>query len=436
MLVTADWVLPVSTEPIENGALFLANGKVADIGPAHRVIQRHPDAPRHEFPGRIVMPGLVNAHTHLAMTSFKGLIPSQPFESWITYIPPAWNALSGDDIAASIALGAIRAIASGTVAVGDIAYGSESMAIAADTGLGGTFFWEVLGIELEELAQTLSDAEYPSDPGASCSGRLRCGISPHAPYTSGPRLIKGTHTIAHAQGTAFGIHVAESAAEDALLAGEGGGLADLADRLARGFEPPRTSTVRYLDALGVLDGVLAIHCTRVDAHDIRLLAQKAAGVALCPRSNAYLHGGSAPVGALAASGVSIGLGTDSLASNMDLDLFEEARALKAIDPTLPDARIIEMMTREGARALGLDEQFGVLEVGRSADFAVYSVTGEDPYAALVSQAGRGTIEAVMSSGIWRVLSSAPVMGVSRVERGARLATERAGLAIAESGLEY
>lgn len=436
MLVTADWVLPISTGPIKDGALFISNGRVADIGPAHRVIQRHPDAPRHDFPGHILMPGLVNAHTHLAMTCLKGLIPPQPFDSWITHIPRAWNALSQDDIAASIALGAIKAVASGTVAVGDIAYGSESMAIAADTGLGGVFFWEVLGIELEDLPQTLCDAEYPSDPGASCSGRLRCGISPHAPYTSGPRLIRGTHTIARAQGTAFGIHVAESPAEETLLMGQGGGLSGLAGRLARGFEPPRTSTVRYLDRLGALDGALAIHCTRVTAGDVRLLAAKAAGIALCPRSNAYLHGGVAPVKSLADSGVRIGIGTDSLASNTDLDLFEEARALRAIEPGLANERIIDMMTREGAQALAIDSHFGVLETGRMADFTLFRVAGADPHAALVENAGRSSIEAVMSGGIWRVLSGAPVMGVSRVERGAHLATERAGLAIAGSGTEY
>lgn len=430
MLITADWVVPISSDPIENGGVLLASGgRIAEVGRADTLARKHPDAPRHDYPGCTVIPGLVNAHTHLAMTCLKDLIEPQPFESWIARIPIAWRALSGDDIAASISLGALRSIAAGVVAVGDIAYGPESISIAADTGLGGTFFWEVLGMELEDLPKALYDAEYPSDPVAGCRGRLHCGISPHAPYTSGPRLIQGAHKIAMAQGAAFAIHVAESSAEETLLARGNGPLADLADRLALGFEAPGATTVHYLDSLGVLDGMLAIHCTRVSEGDIRLLAAKAAGVVLCPRSNTYLRGGQAPVARLADSGVALGLGTDSLASNKDLDLFEEARALRALEPTLPAKRVLEMMTAEGARALGIDDRFGALEPGRSADLAIYAVTGDDPVEALVADAGRSTVRAVMSAGVWRVLSGAPVMGVSRIERGAHIATERASLAL-------
>ncbi|MDO8987070.1 MAG: amidohydrolase family protein, partial [Coriobacteriia bacterium] len=417
MLITADWIVPVTGEPIRNGAVLLSRGRIAELGPANELIARNPDARIHNYPGCTLMPGLVNAHTHLAMSCLKGLIPSQPFHEWLKHIPVAWNALSDDDIAASIAMGALRSIASGVVAVGDIAYGPESISIAADTGLGGVFFWEILGIELEGLPQALYDAEYPSDPLRGCQGRLRCGISPHASYTSGPRLLQGTHKIAMAQSAAFAVHVAESPAEVELLMRGQGPLTRLSDRLAAGFEAPGITPVRYLDRLGVLEQALAIHCTRVTPGDIGVLAAKAAGVALCPRSNAYLEGGSAPIRALADSGVALGLGTDSLASNSDLDLFEEARALQALEPSLSARRIIEIMTREGAAALGIAGRFGSIEPGRDADFAIFAVSGDDPHASLLANAGRSTIQAVMSAGVWRVLSSSPVMGVSRVERG-------------------
>ncbi len=429
MLITADWIVPISSEPIERGAILLESSRVAQMGPAQELCAKYPDVPRHDYPGCTLMPGLVNAHTHLAMTCLKGLIEPQPFESWLSQIPIAWGALSGDDIAASISLGALRSIAAGTVAVGDIAYGPESISIAADSGLGGTFFWEVLGIEIEELAQTLYDAEYPSDPAAGCHGKLRAGISPHSPYTSGPRLLQGTHKIAMAQRSSFAVHVAESPAEEDLVARGEGPLADLARRLAHGFEPQGATTTEYLDRLGVLDGLLAIHCTRVTTGDIKLLADKAAGVVLCPRSNAYLSGGTAPVKALAQTGLPLGLGTDSLASNDDLDLFEEARALRALEPSLSGRRILEIMTSEGATALGLKDRFGVLEPGRSADLAIYAVSSDDPLEALLEGAGRSAIRAVMSAGVWRVLSGGPVMGVSRIERGAHLASERAALAL-------
>ncbi|MCG2807042.1 MAG: amidohydrolase family protein, partial [Coriobacteriia bacterium] len=408
MLITADWIVPVTGEPIRNGGVLLSRGRVAQLGPADELSARNPQAKTHAYPGCTLMPGLVNAHTHLAMSCLKGLIPSQPFHEWLKHVPVAWKALSGDDIAASIAMGALRSIASGVVAVGDIAYGPESIAIAADSGLGGVFFWEMLGMELEDLPQALYDADYPSDPLYGCQGRLRCGISPHAPYTSGPRLLQGTHKIAMAQGAAFAVHVAESPAEDNLLMRGQGPLTRLSERLAPDFEAPGITPVRYLDRLGVLDRALAIHCTRVTPGDIQVLAAKAAGVALCPRSNTYLEGGSAPVRALADSGVPLGLGTDSLASNADLDLFEEARALQALEPSLSARRIIEIMTKEGAAALGIADRFGSLEPDRDADLAIYSVSGDDPYESLLTGAGRSTIQAVMSAGVWRVLSSSPV----------------------------
>lgn len=139
---------------------------------------------------------------------------------------------------------------------------------------------------------------------------------------------------------------------------------------------------------------------------------------------------------LADSGVAIGLGTDSLASNSDLDLFEEARALAGLAPSLSPERIVRIMTTEGARALGLDDRFGCLEPGRDADMAIFQVEGDDPYRALLERAGRSAVRAVMSVGVWRVLSGAPVMGVSRVERGALLATERAALALQNAGYAY
>ncbi|MDP2400794.1 MAG: amidohydrolase family protein, partial [Actinomycetota bacterium] len=155
MLLTASWVLPIRSDPIRHGAVLIHGSRIAEIGPADELLARHPNEPHKEFGGCTLLPGLVNAHTHLAMTCLKGLIPSRPFHEWIARIPTAWRALGADDIAASIAMGAILSITSGVTVVGDIAYGPESLAICADTGLGGTFYWEVLGIKASELPYAL-----------------------------------------------------------------------------------------------------------------------------------------------------------------------------------------------------------------------------------------------------------------------------------------
>lgn len=159
--------------------------------------------------------------------------------------------------------------------------------------------------------------------------------------------------------------------------------------------------MRYLDALGVLDDALAIHCVKVDAADATLLAAKTRGVVVCPRSNAYLGNGAPPVELLLEHGVTLGLGTDSLASNADLDLFEEARALANLLPTLAAEKIIAIMTVGGAKALGVEGDFGTLEPGKQADLAIFGVLSEDPHAALLAEASARTLSALLAAGEWR-----------------------------------
>ncbi len=430
MLVTADWVLPIGRPPIRDGAVLIRNGTIAAVDTAKKLTVNY-SGPRHEYPGCVLLPGLVNAHTHLAFTCLKGVIPSMPFAEWIRYIPIAFRSLSADDIVASIAHGAIKAIVSGTTVVADIAYGPESVAVAADSGLGGTFYWEVLGITPSELAETLYEREFPTDPIRVCSIRLRCGISPHAPYTSGPELIRAAHLIATAQHAGFAIHAAESDAETQLLTDGTGPLAQLAGRLAHGFTPPGSSTIAYLDRLEALNNAVIIHGAKVLPSDVPALARRAKGVVLCPRSNEYLENGKAPAWRFERAGVPLALGTDSLASNQDLDLFEEARALHAIEPRFDAHRLIEMITLGGARVLDMADEFGELAPGKQADLAIYRVPPtEDPYTALFDVGGRGSIEAVLSAGIWRVLSGAPIFGVSVIERASHLAAQKASLAVA------
>ncbi|MDP2181683.1 MAG: amidohydrolase family protein [Actinomycetota bacterium] len=431
MLITADWVVPVASPPIRDGAILVRGAHIAAVGPAEELKRTAGDTDIQEYPGCIAMPGLVNAHTHLALSCLKGHIPPQPFTEWIKWIPIAWRALDGDDIAASISYGASRCIMSGTTVVGDIAYGPESISIAADAGLGGAFFWELLGVRAAAVEQKLYDADFPSDPPAMCSSRVRCGLSPHATYTSGPDLIRALHVRAIAQECSFAIHLAESYAEVQLLRDGTGPLADLAARLAHGFEAPGVSATMYLAELDALENAVLVHCTQTHAADMPVIARRSAGAVLCPRSNAYLHNGAPPAWRLAGARVRLALGTDSLASNDDLNLFEEARALRRLEPRFSAQRLVEMMTSEGATVLGLNNQFGTLEPGRQGDIAVYRIPpGNAPYEGLLGHAGRHTIEAVLSAGIWRVLHGAPAFSISPIERAAHLAGQKAALAIA------
>lgn len=338
---------------------------------------------------------------------------------WLGRLVKATRALSDDDLAASASLGAEQSLLCGVTVVGDIVYGPEAPSAAIDAGLGGAFFWEVLGITESELAEELARREYPADP-VGCGGRIRCGLTPHSTYTSGPSLIRATHEMARDQGSPWAIHLAESGAESRLLAYGDGPLSGVAERLAFGFHPPRRSAVAYIDKLRALDGAVAVHCTQASPNDAQRLARHARGVVLCPRSNAFLHNGAPPAQVLADAGVPLGLGTDSAASNEDLDLFEEGRALLKIAPALGAERVLRMMTVEGAGILGVDDRLGSLEAGKEADIVVMSLRGgPDPVEALVALGGLGRVRAVMTSGVWRVTGGKPVFqsdAASKIER--------------------
>lgn len=429
MIVTADWVLPVAGPPIRDGALLISGSRIAEVGPRDFLIEKHPRAQVHPFEGCTIVPGLVNAHTHLALTALRGVVPSQPFHDWIKQIPKAYGALSPDDIAASTTHGAIQCILAGVTVVGDITYGPEGISIAADTGLGGTFYWEILGTTGDKLQRRLAAMEYPTDPEALCTGRLRCGLSPHAVYTSGPELLRATHAVATAQRSSFAIHAAESDAEIEVLRSGEGPLRDLAGRLADGFEATGAGVVGYLDGLGVLTDAVLIHGNRILPSEIPAVSRKARGVVLCPRSNAYLHNAKAPAKRLRDGGVLLALGTDSAASNENLDLLAEARALREIEPSFTAEDLLRMVTLSGACVLGLDEEFGTLEPGKQADLVVHRLPGVDPVGELIDRGGRSTVEAVMTGGVFRVLDGGPVFAVSPIERASHLARQKAALAV-------
>jgi cytosine/adenosine deaminase-related metal-dependent hydrolase len=430
VLLTADWVIPVSGPPIRNGAILVKGHTIDEIGTIDDLAQKDPRAVRSDFPGCVITPGLVNAHTHLSLTVLGGLIPPQEFHDWIAHVPATVRALDQNDLAASASAGAIECLMTGATVVGDIAYGPEAPSAASDMGLAGTFFWEVLGIAGEDLERRLKEDDYPESPPKSCSGRARCGLSPHSPYTSGPSLLRAVRDLTRKHEVGFAVHIAESPAEVELIRDGTGPLAHLASRFATEFRTPGVTPVRYLHSLGALEGAVAVHCVHVPPADIPLLANQARGVVFCPRSNAYLNAGQAPVTRIMNAGARIGLGTDSSASNIDLDLLKELRVLIAGAPTISPERGLRIITIEGAEVLGLDDAFGSLEPGKQADISIWRMPSTDqPVRDLIEQGSGKSIEAVMSSGIWRIRSGQPAFPTGNIELAAKHAQIKAALAL-------
>ncbi|HEX9092957.1 MAG TPA: amidohydrolase family protein [Coriobacteriia bacterium] len=430
MIVTGDWVVPVVGPPIRHGAVLTRGARIDRVGRLPELLALAPDDPVERFDGCVIIPGLVNAHTHLSLTVLGGLVPPTRMRDFLAQVTKAVLAMSSDDFAASASAGALECLECGVTSVGDIVYGPEPLAACADAGVGGVFYWEVLGIDADDLSGELAEAEFPSEVGACTTGRTRCGVSPHTPYTSGPRLLEAAWRVAQRHGTGFAIHAAESPAERELMKSGSGPLLEVAHRLARGFVAPKSGSIAYLDRLGVLAGAVVVHCVHLETGDPTLLKRKAAGVVLCPRSNERLGNGSPPVAELSAAGVRLALGTDSPASNADFDLFEEARAARRLHPGLTARRTLAMMTVDGARTLGLEGHCGALQPGSQADLAVIE-TGqtEDPERAVVARGGRDTVRAVLGGGIWRVRGGKPAMPVTAIERAAERAREVARRAI-------
>jgi cytosine/adenosine deaminase-related metal-dependent hydrolase len=420
MIIAGDWALPVTSAPIRRGAVRVQGSKITSVGTLEQLTRANPSDSIHDHPGCVITPGLVNAHTHLSLSSMLGLLPPSDFATWISHMAGPVQALSPDDFADAAAFGALECLRSGITVVGDIAYGPEAPAAAADTGIGGVFFWEVLGISADELPEALARHDFPAESSA-CDGRTLCGISPHAPYTSGPGLIKAAYDYARRWHYDFAIHVAESLAETRLLAAGEGPLRSAVERLG---------TVRYLEHLGVLKDAVAVHCVNLMPGEAELLAAHARGVVLCPRSNRYLLNGPAPVAQLRMAGVRLALGTDSLASNDVLDLFAEARELIAIDPELTSERVLRIMTIEGAQVLGVDRDYGSLEAGKHADLVAIQIADtDDPIGALVTRGAPEHIRSVVTGGIWRLIDGRMAFLTKEIEQKSARVAEKAARAL-------
>lgn len=402
-LVTADWVLPVTSTPIRDGGVLVEDQTIVACGKASDLRESAHGATVVDYPGCIVTPGLVNAHTHLVLSAAGGLLEPAPFVEWLPRLVKGISSMTAEQQRASAALGAIRCLEAGVTVVGDIAYGIESLEAAREAGVGGVFFWEILGIEAEGLFTTLERTGFPLS-GSHGTDRDIGGISPHSVYTSGPQLLAAVHTFSSVGDIPLAIHLSESQAEvDLTLKGDGG-LVGVAQRSAHGFTPPGTTPVHYLHSVGALEGAALIHMGYADNDDLALVAAAARGVVACPRSNAFLHNRVADVERLLSMGCPVGLGTDSAASNADLDLMREARALRDECVPVTDHDLIELLTLGGATVLGIDDRFGSLAQGKQADLSVWRVpVGADPEGAFVQYASADNVEAVMSGGTWRLM---------------------------------
>ena len=423
----ADWICPVSSPPIRNGQLAVQNGEISPLPPGEggrrearaRQGEASRKAPgegsnRVHFPGCAIIPGFVNTHTHIELTILRGFLENLPFPTWISRLThTVLEELSQSDMVSSAHLGCIEMIGAGVTCLGEVMnFGTAWEAMRA-YGLQGIAYQEVFGPAENQVEESLSRLRQKVEKHRRDETEtLRIGVSPHAPYTVSAKLFRAVNEFARSEGLRLTTHIAESQEEGMFVRW---GAGPFAERwLERGIpvEPPGCSPVAYLDSLGLIrPEMLLVHAIDLEAGDFKLLREKRPALAHCPKSNAKLAHGVARLGEIRDTGITIGLGTDSVASNNVVDMFEEMRAAifqqrgqtQQLD-ALNAQGVFRMATLGGAECLGLSKQLGSLDVGKRADFVVVDLNDPavqpvyDPIETMVYSASRHNVRATYIGG--------------------------------------
>ena len=408
-VLRADWVCPVSRSPIRNGTVVIDKGKILEVGE-----KPSPDLPVVSFDGCAILPGLVNTHTHLELTVLRGFLENLRFPEWIRQLTRTkYEFLSREDLLVSARLGALESLQAGITTLGevmDVGTGWEAM---KEFGLRGVAYQEVFGPSEKAAAEAVRGLREKIDrlrPDETTTCRL--GVSPHAAYTVSAELYTRVRDLAASENLPIAVHVAESDEESRFVRNGDGPFAEYWESRDIPVVPRGTGPIGYLDSLGLLGpGTLAIHAIDAGPEDIARLKERRSGIAHCPKSNLKLGHNIAPVHEFLAAGIPVGLGTDSVASNNVIDMFEEMRTTAFLqrsrlrDSTRVSAKqALRMATLDGARCLGLESHVGSIEPGKLADLIVVDLTDPalqpvyDPIEAIVYSANRKNVVATFLGG--------------------------------------
>ena len=418
MLLTAKWVLPIIGNAIEDGAVLIKGDAIVDIGKSAELKEKHPQAKMKDMGNAVLLPGFVDLHTHLEYSVFRGVCDDLSFAKWKIQLADRAKRMQDGDWRLSADLGALEVIQSGITTVADISNKNAGLDSLLTAGLRGRIYYEITGMDRDQIQNIISRSHENVVKWQELTDGtiVDIGLSPYSPYTVAPLLYQATGKWARDEGLAVCTHLAGSREEydfikygSSLLAGRYRELMGWQDLL---WQPTGVSPVKYLEQWDVFDSdIMVIHSVHVDRNDLEILEKYDVAIAHCPKCNAKLGMGIAPLNNISRRNLRLGLGTDSPASSNTMDIFDEMRIALMLQRGSTESAegssadyFVELATIGGAQALRMDNLIGSLEIGKKADIIAVDLSYShqpvtyDPYSALVYSANQEDVTMTMING--------------------------------------
>lgn len=415
-------VMPVSSVPIAGGAVVEADGVIVGVGRFDDMVRAHPAATVIEWPG-VMIPGLVNAHTHLQYSTFAGVgaVRHRSYVGWSERFVSEYETRQNEDWRQASVAGVQASLRAGVTCFADIVTDDSALDVLSEQRVAGVSYIEVIGVPLERWRDETEERVRRLLDDRHVTGDASIGLSPHAPYSVDEPVLAEMIALARNRGVRLHTHLAESDTEDDYYRT---GTGALAERVTMRVGRPWSVVARggsgmgageYARVCGVLGpGTHLAHGVYLGAEGRRIVSEAGTYVALCPRSNVNVGVDPPPVAAFLAEGRLMAVGTDSLGSNASLDLMEEVAFLRelAVEGGYVsgdlDRRLLRAATLGGAEAMGMGGRCGSLEVGKRADLAVFDLDGRGGERdVVVSGAGRCIGTVVAGAIRWRSPETRP-----------------------------
>ena len=409
MLLCAQYILPITSEPFQKGAVLVRDNVIRDIGTAEMLKLRYPDEEVVDFGQAAIMPGLVDLHTHLENSVMRGIVHDVPYTTWVTSMLEKSAKMDVSDWYDSAILGGLEALSSGITCTATQKLGMRSV-IYREVG--------AMDKRRVDYAMRIAENDIMHWREEVDGDRITIGVAPAAMYACHPSMFSKVSEFARRENVPVAMHVAGNREEYNFIKYGSSPFSVHTMDQKRGFVeippwlPTGTTPVRYALNWGAFesDNVLAIHCVHVDDKDVQKLKEYDVAVAVCPRCNAQLGMGVAPINEFMRAGLRLGMGTDSPAATDSTDMLTEMRIGMLVQRAvnvgefLDSATMLEMATIGGARALKLDDKIGSLEIGKLADIIAVDLSGShqtpttDPVSAVVNTCSGADILMTMVNG--------------------------------------